>query len=1031
MSRGGSGQSGHRSSAPSASQGTERPTRALARTVAVRRSVRRLRLCRGRRILWRTRETGHSRGLAPREEGTKLPAKSRFEAKPSVTEPYNHPYAEFLPRVSRPTRYTGAEYGVRRKDWNDVDVRVCLAFPDVYDIGTSHLGLRILYAILNDDARILAERCYAPWVDLERELRDHRQPLLSLESARPLRAFDVVGFSLQYELTYTNVLTMLELGGIPRRTDQRTDDDPLVLVGGPVATHAEPLAMFFDAALIGDGEEGAAEIALEWVASKRNGLRRADRLRRLARIPGVYVPSLYATDTDAASGLSAIVASTCPEARLPVDRRIVDDLDRFPFPATGPVGGPESVFDRVSIEIARGCTEGCRFCQAGMIYRPLRERDPEHVVATALEALALTGQDEIGLSALSTADVSCISTLVKRLGSHTAAERVSLGVASLRAYGVGEDLLDEMRKVRASGLTFAPEAGTQRLRDLINKNVTEAQLLETAERVFSRGFDKIKLYFMIGLPTEQDADVLGIAEVARNALSVGLRHTRRAKVTVSVSNHVPKPHTPFQWCAMDAVPEIERKQRLLRDALRGARGIETRFHDAKTSWLEAVLARGDRRLGPVLERAFSCGARFDAWEEQLRLDIWQQALAHHGVEADGLLRELPLAARLPWDHVHVGLARGFLEREYKRALRLRVSPPCGKPPDLVVHHASAAAARADDRRLICYDCGVSCDLTRMRERRIRFLEKMGVGAQPASSLQPERPELEQSERATASGDEAAREFETDGRSRLAPECYRPERRGGPAARWRLRYSKLGPAALLGHLDLARELPRVVRRAGVRTGYTQGFRPKPDMSFGPALALGIRSLDEYLDIALIDAPRPEVLLASLNRVAATGLTFTGAVRLGPGDAGLGRILTSARYIVGLPEAALELLGGDAELARRVADFLAKHEYRIAREGKRARTEVDIRAACLTLQIGQDQQRRLLADAGLLAARVPLEMQLRLPPDSSARPTELVEAILGQRALPQDAVRVTLLAGDHSPLDLELIRLARKVGTVGTD
>ena len=375
---------------------------------------------------------------------------------------------------------------MRRKPWDGVEARVCLAFPEIYDIGMSHLGYRILYKILNDDPRTLAERAYLPWSDMQRQLHAHGKLLVSLESSRPLCDFDVVGFSLQYELTYTNVLTMLELAGIPLRAAQRSEADPLVVAGGPVATHCEPAAEFFDAILIGDGEEGASEIALCWTEGKRLGLSRHERLTRLAKLRGVYVPSLYQTAIDPVDGFMIVTGPKEPGIPFPIERRLLDDISKFPFPDDGPVGGPEAIFDRMSIEVARGCTEGCRFCQAGMIYRPVRERDPEEVIETVLSALEKSGQDEVSLTALSTADVSCISPLIKRLVEKTAPERVSLSVASLRAYGLAEDLLDDMRKVRASGLTFAPEAGTQRMRDVINKNVTEEQLLETAERTFSR-----------------------------------------------------------------------------------------------------------------------------------------------------------------------------------------------------------------------------------------------------------------------------------------------------------------------------------------------------------------------------------------------------------------------------------------------------------------------------------------------------------------------------------------------------------------
>jgi radical SAM superfamily enzyme YgiQ (UPF0313 family) len=572
----------------------------------------------------------------------------------------------------------------------------------------------------------------------------------------------------------------------------------------------------------------------------------------------------------------------------------VEDLSKFPFPDDGPVGGPEAIFDRVSVEVARGCTEGCRFCQAGMIYRPVRERKPEEVVQTVLRALENTGHDEVSLTALSTADVSCISPLIKKLAEETAPRRVSLSVASLRAYGLADELLDDMRQVRASGLTFAPEAGTQRMRDVINKNVTEEQLLETAERVFSKGFDSMKLYFIIGLPTEQDEDVRGIIQVGKNALAVARRLGRhRAKITVSVSTHVPKPHTPFQWCAMDSADEVRRKQALLRAELGRERGITLRCHDSAASQLEGVFARGDRRLGDVLERAFSRGASFDSWDERLRLDVWEEAFAFYGIDPGSYLGTLPLSARLPWDHFDIGLEPFFLQREYQKALKNRLSPPCGKAAGMFIHHTNVSDASADERRLVCYDCGVACDMGKMRTERISFLSSMG-----ALSPDPRRQLPLARDAADA----------TDVAEAASPELARPPQPGERHERWRLSFEKLGPSALLGHLDFMRELGRVIRRAGLRPVYSQGFSPKPRFTFGPALALGVASLDEKIEVDLIDAPEAPEMLAALRHASGAGLRFTRAERLAHGAPSLGATVNGARYIIffasgGPPEPAL--------------------------------------------------------------------------------------------------------------------------------
>jgi radical SAM-linked protein len=753
-------------------------------------------------------------------------------------------------------------------------------------------------------------------------------------------------------------------------------------------------------------------------------------LLALSRLPGVYVPSLYDTAVDPDTGFTVVTAARTPGVPFPVERRILPDLAKFPFPDDGPVGGPEAIFDRMSIEVARGCTEGCRFCQAGMIYRPVRERDPEEVVATVTRALEKSGQDEVSLTALSTADVSSISPLIKRLAEKTAPERVSLGVASLRAYGLADDLIDDIRKVRATGLTFAPEAGTQRMRDVINKNVTEEQLMVTAERVFSRGIDAMKLYFIIGLPTEEDEDVHGIVSVGKNALATGKRVGRgRAKVTVSVSTHVPKPHTPFQWCAMDPLEDIARKQQMLRDDARQVRGLKLRTHDATTTVLEGVLARGDRPLADVIERAYLNGAIFDSWEEHLKMDVWQEALSHFGIDTNRYLGTIPVSARLPWDHIDVGLEDGFLAREYRKALASRLSPPCGKVRGMFIHHTNVQEASADARRLVCYDCGVACDLGKMREDRIGFLKKMGAeepgqrARLPMFRPQTAAEETPTGEEETAAAEAAPAPEETPvptQKRAMSPEAHRPPQAGGDADRWRLRFTKTGPVALLGHLDLIRELPRVIRRAGVRTAYTRGFHPKPDMTFSPALSLGVASLGEYLDVRLSGAPDPAELVARLNRAAPEGLAFDSAALLGPSDPRVTAIIDGAEYIAALALPALSAIGGEAGLAGRIARFHEAESVRVRRSIEGIGKIIDVKGLVTRLELGDAAAHESLRRSGIVGRVVTMRVCTRITPTGSVKISEVVEAVTGDAHFPFKAVRAALTGGGTSPMDLALHR-----------
>ncbi len=892
-----------------------------------------------------------------------------------------HPYADFVHRVDKPARYLGGEYGAVRKDWDAVLARVCLAFPDIYDIGMSHLGFKILYKILNDDPQTLAERAYAPWIDMERELRTRKLPLLSLESARPLKDFDVVGFSLQFELTYSNVLMMLDLGGIPLRSADRGEDDPLILAGGPSATHPEPMAMFLDAVCIGDGEERATQIALLWTSMKRAGASRSERLEAIARLRGVYVPSLYAVTVDPDTGIEVVDHALAEGLALPVRRSLVDDLNAFPFPDDGPIGGPEAIFDRMSIEIARGCTEGCRFCQAGMIYRPVRERDPQQVVDTVVRAVKKSGYDEASLTSLSTADYSCIAPLIEKVTAALAPEKVSLGVSSLRAYGLEERVLDDIRRVRASGITFAPEAGSQRMRDVVNKNVTEEQLMTTAERVFSRGWDGMKLYFMIGLPTEEESDVREIVKVGARAREVGRKVRKESnqggppKVTVSVSTHVPKPHTPFQWCAMDREESVLAKQAWLKEEVRGT-GVDLRMHDSRTSWLEGVFARGDRKLGRVLERAYLAGCRFDSWEDQLKIRVWAEAFEAENIAPSDYLGTIPTSARLPWDHIDVGLEEGFLLREYRKAVKSRLSPPCGKVAGAFIHETNIEDAQKEKRKLVCYDCGVACDLSAMRTMRMDYLVKLGAKTKRVPMEKP-----------TPQVDAAGKPV------RVAP----PKTVQGEGRRYRFLFSKKGPMAFLSHLDLIRALPRSFRRVGIPLFYSSGFHPKPDMIFSPALSLGVASLAEVLDVKLIvdDGADAAELAAALTRVSPPGLSFERGLALRMHDPSIAKVIDGARYAVAFPRKALDAIGGESRLRAEVERVLATPEIKVIRRFDRGLAKsVDVKKFLRGLSAGDSRAAAHLDEAEIMGDFVPLLVDVAITGDGGVKIAEIIESLFPQ-------------------------------------
>jgi radical SAM family uncharacterized protein len=577
-----------------------------------------------------------------------------------------------LTRVERPARYAGGEMHASFKDWQSVNVTLALAYPDVYEIGMSNLGLQLLYDMVNQHEGYVAERVYTPWGDMASALSDAGVPLYSLETYHPLHAFDVVGFSLQHELTYTNVLTMLSLGHVPLLAADRRDGDPLIVGGGSGAYNPEPLAPFFDAFCIGEGEEAIIELLDLVRRVKEQRWERKRLVQAIASVPGYYVPALY--DTTPASNGMLIPQPIGEHAPSRVLKRIVPRLG--PVPTKPVMPNMRVVHDRAMVEIQRGCSRGCRFCQAGMIYRPIRERSVDEIVQAVDELLANTGYDEVSFVSLSSSDHSGIQSIVEKTLEHHRDDAVGISLPSLRTDAFSVGLAESVHQTRKSGLTFAPEAGSQRLRDVINKGVSEQDLVDTAAAAFEKGWNRIKLYFMLGLPTETDEDALEIARLVNDVCRLGRQiRGRRVELSVTLSTFVPKPHTPFQWEPLADQATVLRRQRLIRENARG-RSIKLSWSDWDATWLEALISRGDRRLGQVILRAWELGARFDAWQEQFRPDVWREALASCELDPAPYLQAWPLEKSLPWDVISAGVSPSFLLRERRRSLEGVASADC-------------------------------------------------------------------------------------------------------------------------------------------------------------------------------------------------------------------------------------------------------------------------------------------------------------------------------------------------------------------
>lgn len=837
---------------------------------------------------------------------------------------------DLILRAQKPSRYVGGEVHSIAKDLRSMRATWALCFPDTYEVGMSNVGFRVLYHVLNSRADVACERAFMPWPDMASLCRERGIPLWSLESRAPLGDFDVLGFSLQFEACYTTCLAMLDLARVPLFSADRGESHPLVLAGGPCTVNGEPVAPFFDAMVVGDGEEVVGEITDVVADWKSSGGSRRELLRELARIRGVYVPSFFDVRYGRDRTVSAIVPLVPGYER--VERRVTADLDQVPLSDRPILPFMQTIHDRLPLEIQRGCTRGCRFCQAGMLARPARQRDPRKVLELAERGLKNSGFEEVGFLSLSAGDYGCINPLLEDFFARFSPDKIAISLPSLRTETMTDRLARQIAQVKKTGFTLAPEAATDRLRRVINKGNAEESLLKAVESVFRAGWSLLKLYFMIGLPSETDEDVTAIADLARKAHRLSRTLRPEAQINVAVSTFVPKPFTPFQWEPMVGVDETIRKHDLLRAAFPRKGGLVYKYHEASGSRVEGALARGDRRVASAVLAAYRAGQVLDNWTEHFDFTRWEQAFAalerEQGVSLDFMAnRERAESEVLPWDVIDVGVHKKFLLQERARSRREELLPDC----------ATGA----------CSACG-ACDFDAVVNRIYReedyrrSPEHLAVDSEP-----PAAP--------PAGGGAAA--------PAPAQKCT-----------VRVRYGKEGAAIAVSHLETIGVLTRALRRSGLPVAYSQGHSPRPRVSFSPACPVGVESRAEFVDVELARPVEPQEVSAALGREMPPAFPLLGAQALplkAPSlDASIAEMVYRARFGEGIASQALE---------RAAQAFAAAERWEVRREGgkgKRAPKLIDLRAAVTSFKaLGEREIEFCLTARG-----------------ASAKPSEVLDSVL---------------------------------------
>ncbi len=745
--------------------------------------------------------------------------------------------SEILKDIEKPGRYLGGEWNEVRKDPDRVKTKIALVFPDLYDIGMSYLGQKILYYLLNGRPDILAERVFTPWTDFEQKLRAERIPLYSLENKIPLDKFDILGFSLLYELNYSNILTTLDLGGIPLQSTRRNLDYPLVVAGGPAAFNPEPVADIFDLFLIGDGEEGFLEIIDRYMILKKEFREKAAVLNELSQIEGVYVPSLYQTYLPSGSHLLAVRPEK--EGEVKIKKRILFPFHKAPFPEEIVVPNVKIIFDRVSVEVARGCPQKCRFCQASSIYLPPRVKSPSFVIEKIMSSLQMTGYESSSLASLSVSDYPYLDKMVEILMKELAKQRVSLSLPSLRPKGLSSDLARSIIKVRKTGFTLVPEAGTERLRRVINKKLEDEYIWEASRNAFSQGWRLLKLYFMVGLPTEREEDLEGIVNIVQEISRIGSQIIKSTpQINLSLSSFIPKPHTPFQWLEMEEEQRLREKYRFLMSRLKKYRHLKIKKQPLENSMLEAVFSRGDRRLNKVLRKAWTLGARFDSWNDSFSFQTWEQAFIQENLDYHLYLSVINKDVRLPWEHIDTGIKRSYLLSELDKAWRGEYTDSC-----------------LEDSCGSCQGCSYPALLER------EFPEDIKVPPLLSTRLGEQTQEVH---------------------------CYR------------VFFSKQGTARFISHNDLNSIIQRAFRRAGLAVDYTQGFHPKMMISHPPALPLGMEGKSECFEFKSHFSLKEEECIERLNACLPLGIKILDFERLRAPASSLSEEIETLVYSVDLTD-----------------------------------------------------------------------------------------------------------------------------------